>query len=477
MAVLATFTLIAGACLSAMVNQRVRDTVGRHARFARVNHPVRPQPYALPFTHQAVPPRVMVIGKRYRRRGVRGRASEGKEEVDSKLALIQQMKEVQSDEELNALVDANVILIDTHFWLKINSLAKKAPNPHEKNRLDSVAQKVWERMENLNKAQEGEDVSGLEEYYAILGSPDEDIQELSPEEILEKRAKKWLNQQRSEMWRNFRTFQKHHVGVWYGNWEVYDDILGGSRNIEPTSTGSVQCSVEGLLEDVEGVQVCQHLQRISEPNGVVPIPQDLTERGLNFWPLSPKTWLVANVFSTGDRILDNEIDTLSMEAAVRCDDVRMRVITKYQPLGLQSDDKDTFALASISIGREKVLELPNGTEPALYQGNDMLNSHTALLFQESSSANVSLAVRGNLIVQAPRVIRSGDENYVQVSWKMPPSEAQSDELSEIYGEAYSQQVSQKGLVVTTKRVFSKLDGAAEYISLKEELPEDWQQEY
>jgi len=406
------------------------------------------------------------------------RASKDTEERDPKVALIKQLKEATTEAEFNDLVETQMMHIDTHFWLKINSLAEKAGNAHEGERLASLAQRVWERVEELNKA-ENDESSGLDEYYAMLGSPDEDIKELTAEEIMEKRAKKWINEQLSEMWRNYRAFEKYHMGEWHGTWEIYSDILGGERTIEPDSTVQLLSKVEGYQEALDGVTVCRHKQTVErlgdgDNNNPIPYPADLLDKGLDFWPNSPKTWLVANVFSTGDRVEEDGIDTLAMETAVRCDDIRMRVLSKYQRL----DSKDEgYVLASLSVGREQLEGIPSETNIGLFASNSILGDTHAMLVNSMSGSNVTLATRGNLIVQTPRMIKPGDENFMQVSWKIPPTESLSEELKEVYGEAYSEQAANLGLVVTTKRVFTKPTGAAEYISLKEELPEDWKQEY
>mmetsp|Transcript_29502 Transcript_29502/g.57054 ORF Transcript_29502/g.57054 Transcript_29502/m.57054 type:complete len:518 (-) Transcript_29502:151-1704(-) len=417
-----------------------------------------------------------------RRLGLVGRAGEEEPEPpapESNEALIAKMMDTRSDEELTALIDSSVMKIDTTFWLKINSLAKTAGNAHETAKLDDLSAKVWNRLQELNKDTNDNDGSGLEEYYQVLGAPDEEIQELTADEIMEKRTRKWINEQLSEMWRNYRTFETHHVGEWHGKWEIYEDLLlGGERAIAPENVADVESTIEGYSEAVEdGITVCRHKQTVIERNGKAPYPKGLLDRGLDFWPNSPKTWLVANVFSTGDRVQEeDEGDLLAMEMAVRCNDYRMRVLAKYQKLK-EEEERETFTLASIAVGREKLGEMPIGDEEALFASNPLLDDHYARLLQSPSSANVSLATRGNLLVQAPRTINTNDEHFLTISWKTPPSDALFDELKEVYGEAYSMEAARKGLIVTTKRVFTKMNGAAEYISLKEELPEDWKQEY
>lgn len=413
--------------------------------------------------------------------------SSGNRGDDPTIALINEMKETSNDDELFKLVESSVMQIDTNFWLKINALKKTAANQHEVNKLDNVATKVWNRLEELNKETESDDASGLDEYYSVLGSPDEEIQELSADEILEKRTKKWINEQLSEMWRNYRTFEKHHIGNWRGRWEVYSDLLGGDRVTVPDQGSLLLTNISGLcelVEDLEGVTVCRHTQNIEALEGNRIYPEALLDKGLDFWPNSPKTWLVANVFSTGDRVEDdNGDDVLLMETALRCDSLRMRILTKYQKLQLDDGLPESMILADIAVGRETLNEdeAEGGGEAiddsALYEGNNIIESNPGMLCEGSDSSNVTLATRGNLIVQAPRIIRGGEEHYVQVSWKAPPSKSISEELKDVYGEAYSEQAAERGLIITTKRVFSKLNGAADYISLKEELPEDFKQTF
>jgi len=402
-------------------------------------------------------------------------AADGEE--DPKEALIKSLTKASTDEEFNSLVDESTMLIDSQFWLKINSLSKQAPNSHETDRLSTVAQKVWIRLEELNKGAEDDSGNGLDEYYAVLGSPDEEIQELTAEQIMEKRTKRWLDQQLSEMWRNYRTFEKHHIGTWHGQWETYDDILGGERMVGPSHTANLVSTMAGYAEDVEGIKVCKHKQTVEAVEGEIMYPSSLLDKGLGFWPNSPKTWLVANVFSTGNRVQEGDQDIITMETAIRCDSVRMRVLANYEKLDPKNAEDETFVLGSISVGREKLEEMPSGEENALFASNSILEDSPGLLLNTASGSNVTLATRGNLILQTPRMIRPGSEHFMQVSWKTPPTESLSEELKEVYGEDYSKQAANLGLIITTKRVFSRMDGAAEYISLKEELPEDWKQEY